>query len=75
MSRTTVSIDKSVANIVRARASADNVSVSTVFSLLAKGYAERRIHLGAYGSNEPEIEILPVSQAVQKKMDRIESLL
>lgn len=75
MARTTISIDESIASMVKERAKADNISVSAAFSMLAKGYAERRIHLGAYGTNEPEIEVIPVSAAVRKKMDRIESLL
>lgn len=75
MARTTISIDESIATMVKERAKADNLSVSAAFSMLAKGYAERRIHLGAYGSNDPEVGIVPVTSTVQKKMDRLESLI
>ncbi len=75
MSRTTISIDKSVADLVRERARRDNVSVSTILAMLAKGYAEKRINIGVQMAEESEVEIIATSPEVQKRMDRIESLL
>lgn len=75
MSRTTISIDKSLAEMVRERALQDNMSVSSAFTLLAKGYTENRIKIWAHMSHEPEIEALTTTPQIQAKMDHLASLL
>ena len=75
MNRTTISIDRELADIVRVRARQDNMSVSSAFTLLAKGYAENRIRIGAHMPRESEVEVLEVTPEIQAKMDRIASLM
>lgn len=78
MSKTSFSIEKEIRDKVAAKAKEDNLSVSTVATILFLDYANGKIRIGSQSAQEFEIErveVVPVDSETQALMNEVASAL